>query len=407
MTIYRLNPSAGTDGTGTTVNPWNTLVAKTLATGDTLLIDSGTTYYGAIPSGVSSPEQVTLAEYGTGERPIIDLSISVTLAPSGTAGVWSVSLGSNVGGNASEDGLPLDFVPWTTDIATTAALMGAGSFSFDPVGFVLYVKPTGGSISGKTYRASAAVNAIGNSAAHYKTIRNLDIRRASKHAFVHVASYAVEIENCIARHCGGYYDTTAAFYAGNGFEFGNDCVDIYVNKCEAYDTFDSPFTSQGYAAQTGAFSARNHQYDDCIAERYGYAAFEFVTLDTHQQLCGVYVNRPYARDGGNSASWSGDRNGKGDAVLIYSGAAGKGGVFDVHVIEPDFERQKYGVRNQFTTTAMRVVGGRIIGSETAWASTEQLGTPPYARAILAVSSDTLTDGATDLAGGFTDSLVRF
>lgn len=408
MATYRLNPAAGSDGTGTTVNPWKTLVGKSaLAEGDTLLIDSGTTYAGNFPANFASANRLTIAEYGSGARPILDMGINVTPTPSGTAGVWSVAFASNVGGNVAVDGAPMLFVPWTTNIATTAALMGSNSFSFDPVNFILYIKPAGGTIAGKTFKASTFVNGLAASGSHRKTLRNLEFRQASKHAFVHVASYATTVENCISRHCGGYYDTGAGFYAGNGFEFGNDCIDVLVNTSEAYDTFDSPFTSQGYGGQTSALSARNHEFNDCRAERYGYAAFEFVTLSPWQTMNGVWINRPYARDGGNAASWSGDRNGKGAALLVYSGAAGKGGVERVFCTDPDFERQKYGVRNQFTTTAVRVDGGRIIGSETAWASTEQLGTPIFARAVLAVSSETLTSGAIDLAGGFADSLVRY
>jgi hypothetical protein len=408
MATYRLNPNSGTDGTGTTTNPWNTLVGKTaLAEGDTLLIDTNTTYAGNFPTSFVSANRLTIGEYGTGNRPIIDMGIVVSPTPSGTPNIWSVSFASNVGGNVSVDGLPMSFVEWDTDIATTAATMGADSFSFDPVNFILYIKPANSTISGKVFKASTYVNGMAASGSNRKLLQNIEFRQASKHAFVHVASYSLTIENCIARHCGGYYDTGASFYAGNGFEFGNDCIDILVNSSEAYDTFDSPFTSQGYGGQLSAMSARNHEYNDCIAERYGYAAFEFVTLSPWQTLNGVWVNNPYARDGGTTASWSGDRNGKGDALLVYSGAAGKGGVERVYCNNPDFERQKYGVRNQFTTTAIRVDSGRIIGSETAWASTEQLGTPIFARAVLAVSNATVTDGTTDLAGGFTDSLVRY
>lgn len=412
MATYRFNPSAATDGTGTIVNPWNTLVGKTLANDDTLLIDTNTTWRApsgqqAIPAGIADPARITIAEYGTGARPKISGGQIIAMTASAVPGVFQWSAGSNLCGNLTVDGVMQTFVPWTTDLATTAALMSAGSMSFDYVNFILYCKPVGGSLLGKEVEASVVRNGmLLTSGQHVKNLRNLHFSRMSQHGAASNTTSGITWENSLFDKCGGFRNTGANFFAGNGLEMSQNSIDCLAVNCEAYDIFDSPFSSQCYGGQTGHQYIRNHEYRDCKAERFGFAAFEFSALDTFEDMRGLYVIRPYVREGGTAASWSGDRDGKGCGVMMLSGHLGLGVLDGIQVIDPDIAKCKFGLSNQWSQGIMRVSGGSVLESVTAWARTEQFGSPNIARTIIAVSLSTETSGTTSL-GGYTDSLVRY
>lgn len=412
MAIYRLNPAAATDGTGTTVNPWNTLVGKSMAADDTLLIDCNTTWRApsgsqGFPAGITDPARITIAEFGTGERPHITGGQIITMTASGTPGVFQWSAGSNICGNLSVDGVMQTFVAWNTDLATTAAAMPVGSMSFDYTNFIMYCKPAGGSLTGKEVEASVVRNGLlFTSGQHVKTARNLRFSRMSQHGAASNTTSGITWENSRFERCGGYRNVGAAFHAGNGLEMSQNSIDCLAINCEAYDIFDSPFSSQCYGGQVGHFYIRNHEYRDCKAERFGFGAFEFSALDTFQDIRGIYVLRPYVRDGGSAASWSGDRGGKGCGIMLLSGLIGAGVLDNIHIIEPDIARCQFGLSNQWSQGTMRVDGGKILESATAWARVEQFGSPNIARTIIAVSNETQTTGVTSL-GGYADALVRY
>lgn len=406
MTIYRLNPTAGSDGTGSTANPWNTLVGKTLANDDTLLIDTGKTYRGGIPDTVWAASRITIAEYGTGALPHITGGQIITMTASASAGVFQWSAGSNICGNATVDGVIQKFVAWNTDLATTAAQMPAGSMTFDYTNFILYVKPVGGTLVGKEVEASTVRNGmLCTSGQHVKNVRNLRLSRFSQHGAATNTTSGVTFQYVVVEKCGGWRNVAGNFYAGNGIEMDQNSIDCLADGCSAFDIFDSAFSSQCYGAQVGSYFIRNHEYRDCRAERFGFGGFEFSTLDTFQNISGIYVIRPFIRDGGVDTHWAGDRGGKGCGVMMLSSHLGLGILDNVHVVDPDIARCMYALSNQYSNGGMRVDGGSVKGI-TAMARVDQLGSPNYARSYIAVSSKTRVDGPT-LGNGYADAITRF
>lgn len=407
MTIFYVNPAAGSGGTGTEANPFNNFSSITTVAGDSVLIRTNTTFNGGIPDAIFAPGNVTVGYYGTGARPIIFGGQTVTMTASASPGIFQWSAGSNICGNASINDVMCRWVEWNTSLAITAPTMTDDSMTFDYVNFILYVKPAGGTLAGKTVVASVVVNgARDDDGGTLNFIDGIDFRRMSRHGAVMANAHGVHYRDCIARECGGWRDIAGNFWVGNGFEIGGTSIDAVIERCESYSVFDSGFTSQLYAAQTGVQAARNHTYVDCKVVGCGYSGYEFAALDTFQRLEGMYVIRPYARDCGVDAHWSQNRGNKGHAISMIAGHTGLGALDRVLVESPDFARQKYGVRNSFSNGVMRINGGTITGSETNAILTEQLGSPSYARTIVAISSRTNITG-TDANGGYSDSIVRF
>lgn len=74
MTIYYIDPSAGTDGSGTEGSPFNNWTSVTWAAGNSYLQKRGTTWTGqvSIQASGTAGNRVVMGAYGTGARPVID-----------------------------------------------------------------------------------------------------------------------------------------------------------------------------------------------------------------------------------------------------------------------------------------------------------------------------------------------
>lgn len=326
MPVLHYNTALGSNGTGSSINPYNTFAAGAPADGDTVLIATGTVNREAFPAAWLNFNDITIAEYGTGAEPV--LSAAVVHVPadftSVGSGVWSLALGSNIGGNVLQDGVPMTFVAWNTNVSTTLGGAAVGSFSFDYNAFILYVKPTGGVMTGKEFEVSKRLNLIGSvQTKRGLTMRNLVLRQPSAHGVLLLNRTETFIDNVPVQVAGGARDTSAGVHYGNGIELANGCFVAEVRNCSADDVFDSAFTSQLYGGTPTRLS--DHDWVNNRAARCGLAAMEIaiITNTARSEILNVLTDGLDAVDIGIAGTgWSGDRSGTTYSTYNFAGSLG-------------------------------------------------------------------------------------
>lgn len=90
MTVYYLDPSRSTNGTGTQLNPYNTFSSFTDVNNNTLLIKAGTTIRQALV--LNGRSGFTIGAYGTGHRPLILGSVILTVPWQQDATGWYIAV---------------------------------------------------------------------------------------------------------------------------------------------------------------------------------------------------------------------------------------------------------------------------------------------------------------------------
>jgi hypothetical protein len=310
------------------------LAAITTTAGDVVLLRSGVTYAASsVPASLLTPNNITLGMTGTGNRPIIsagELCASWTY-DAGNNVYASAPYAANFLGNVTEDGVPMKFTAWTTDLATTAALMvagqslpaWAGSMTFNPSTRVLYVRPSAGVASEHQYVVSA-VGSSGNcglnnqQSARNLLIEDISVRHVSRHGVYLLNKIDPVLRNVEMRFIGGA--KPSSLYMGNGLEMAVGVHGAQVIGCTASDIFDTGMTSQlyeGTAAQIGW-----HYYEDCTVERFGMHGIEVSVQTALQTINDVYVDGLTAVDAGTYC-WGGNRNGAAFTCLSNSLNSGR------------------------------------------------------------------------------------
>ena len=217
MTLLHVDTSAGVDGNGSLANPYNTAASLSPSNGDSILFKTGTSVpVSTLPAGWLSFETLTVGAYGTGDKPILTGGVvRADWTEDAPNGVWYRAYGSNIVGNITEDGTPMDFVAFTVNIATTAALMAAGSFSFDYTGFVLYIKPSSGAPASHVYVVSESMYCITSGTEKSGLIlRDMELRSASRHAILLFNKTDLLIDGVEVNVAGGIREGSS--HLGNG-----------------------------------------------------------------------------------------------------------------------------------------------------------------------------------------------
>lgn len=305
------------------------LAATVVASGDSILLRGGVTYAASsMPASISSAANLTIGYTGSGERAIISGGV-VRADWTYDAGnnVYSRAYGSNVLGNVTEDGVPMRFTTWTTDVATTTALMDGtsnaphwqGAMTYDPATFTVYIRPSSGTASQHVYVVSESNYGIYvSNTVTGLLIDGLDIRNISRHGITAFNRNGIVIQDTDFRVMGGHIP--GALYMGNGIELASGCNGALVQRCRFYDIFDSGATTQLYESTPKTISG--HTYIDNYGERYGLTVIEISTQAANQTITDVEVSGLVAVDG-QQYSWGGDR-GIGSAVsFLCSGAGSK------------------------------------------------------------------------------------
>lgn len=300
MTVYRV--SNNTD-----------LAAVTTAQGDTVLFLAGTQFSAAsIPSGFLAPSSLTLGVYGSGDKPIISGGVARSdwVYDAGN-NVYSRIAASNILGNVTEDGIPMKFVAWNTDIATTASSMvsgsngiyWSGSFAYNPATFTIYIRPSSGVAADHAYVTSESLYGLFTATSGTGTvIDGLSFKNISRHGIALQNRKSVSISGCDFAIMGGHY---ISVHVGNGIELAENCHGAAVSGCSFVDIFDTAATSQAYA--TSAARITGHTYTNNTVRRFGMHGIEVSAHTANQLVEGIEVDGMTAIDGG--AGWSGDRNG--------------------------------------------------------------------------------------------------
>ncbi len=301
MTIYYADNSAA-------------LAAITTGASDTVLLKTGETFAAAsVPAGILTPSGVTIGYYGTGAKPIIDGGVirSDWVFDAGN-NVYSRSAASNILGNVTEDGVPMKFVAWNTDIATTAASMvsgsngtyWSGSFTQNPATFTIYIRPSSGAASSHAYKCSESLYGFSVlSAGSNSVVDGLELRSISRHGIVTQNRIGFSVSNCDFRIIGGHY---ISVHVGNGIEFAENSHGAVASGCLFEDIFDTATTSQAY--RPSASRITSHLHEDLTIRRFGMHGVEVSAHTADQAISDIEINGIAALDQG--IGWSGDRAGR-------------------------------------------------------------------------------------------------
>lgn len=291
------------------------LSAIVTATGDTVLLKSGRTYSAsAVPASLLTPSNITLGVSGTGAKPIITGGVTrADWTYDAANNVYSrPAYASNVLGNVTEDGVPMKHVPWTTNLATTAALMvsgknglyWSGSMTFDPTARILYIRPSTGTAIQHLYVVSETLNGLANySRSRGLVIDGMDIRSVSRHGIDSKQKTNLVISNCDFNVIGGA--KPGSLWLGNGIELSLGVWGAEVRDCVFYDVFDSPVTSQLY--EGSAATIGSHLWKNLTFIRYGLAGVEVSIHTANQEIRDIETVGITSVD--NGTGWGGDRNG--------------------------------------------------------------------------------------------------
>lgn len=315
MTIYYIDSNS-------------TLAGVTPSASDVLLFSTGVTFSAAsVPAGLLSASNLTVGYYGTGAPPIISGgTVRADWAYDAVNNVYSRSAyAGNTLGNVTENGVPMKYVPWTTDLATTAALMNAGqslpfwsgSMTYDPTAKIVYIRPSSGTTSGKEYIVSEVLNGFSNSSTQRGlTIDGIEFRNLSRHGIDLKNKTTLAISNCTFRAIGG--TKPASLWLGNGIELAVGVWGAQTINCQFFDIFDSPVTSQLYEATPTAIGS--HLWQNLTMTRYGLAGVEVSCQTTNQQeIRDIEINGIASSN--NGVGWSGDRNGSVITNLTQGGTS--------------------------------------------------------------------------------------
>lgn len=304
--------------TGSQSTPFNTLAQATTGTindGDTLALKCGSVFRESMGSYVLQRNFLRIVAYGEGARPrIVGSDIITSWSYNATYGLFSTNLGSNVGGNVTENGVPLRFTAWNTDIATTAPNIPQGGFTFDSVNFILYVRPGGGNMSGVFEVSSRlyGIYALDTRTGHY--IEGVEISGFSRHGMIYQNKTNLEINDVYVRQCGGVY--SGGFYIGNGIEISKGCDYAVCRDSRIEDIFDSAISPQLFEASaatlTGVRVIRN------TLRRCGMGGVEISSQTASNSIYGTEVGYNDIADIGQN-NWSGDRGGSAFYIAVNGG----------------------------------------------------------------------------------------
>jgi len=356
MTTYYVDTSMPTDGTGTIVNPYNTLASVTTADNDTVLIKTGTTLV-RNPAGLTfypalflSKNNLTFGEYGTGAKPSFNGGVLHQYTDFVQDGVvWYLQFTAlysvtNRMGNISEDGLKMNFYTWVS-LADAKTNMIDGQYTIDFTNNRIYIKPTGGSITGRSYISSEITHGlredtIAGTSTTGLTVRNLEFTRLSGHGGVLGYKTNARFIGVEFNYIGGFWNTAGTIQAGNGLELTAGCSNIQIEDFTANDIFDSAFTAQVYELTKN--SIEDISLSNASIARCGLSGIELScpqsATGTYQTVKNVNVSNVVISDIAPNSSgstrwdynWSGYRGGYALNLTNNGGATNKISGCNIH-----------------------------------------------------------------------------
>lgn len=308
------------------INTDTDLAACNPGNGDTILFKSGATFSAAaLPLALLEHDNLTLGVSGTGAKPIITGGIFRSDWTYDAANnVYSrPAYSSNILGNVEEDGVQMKSILWMGSIAATAPNMvsgynapyWAGSMTYDPTNFILYIRPSVGSVTGHQYQVSESLYIADPFVANVGlTMDGLVLRQASRHGLRLRNKRNVKLTNLETHSHGGRWETT--YFIGNGVEISGGCYGLECYDFYAKDIYDSPISPQLYSSTPNGLSG--HHYRNITVERWGMHGFEITSQTADNLIRDVWVENLVSRDGG--LGFSGDRLGATFSCVVNNGS---------------------------------------------------------------------------------------
>lgn len=312
-TVY-IDPDVAATGNGTASAPYKRWSDVTFTPGTLYVQKKGTIAREqvTITAAGTADKPIILGAYGTGNAPIIQGSEPVTGWTVESGSIYRKSMSSAGIGIVVQDSVPLTFLPWDTDVATTFASATAGAFSFNRATNTLYVWCSdSNSPDSRAIEAGTRPYGILGTNCSYITIDGLKVRWAALHGIAFRDSNAVTVQNSTITGCGGSWSSSA--YAGNGVEFGNSVANGTVLNCTISDIFDSGIAVRTYASSA---VAANLSFAGNTITRSGYAGIDVAVLPGYSNAAintvAISGNSVYQ----SGTGWSGIRAGGGAGILV-------------------------------------------------------------------------------------------
>lgn len=328
----------------------STLASITSANGDLLLFKSGSRFSAAaIPTSFTYPDNLTIGYYGTGAKPVIDGGVVREDWTLESGSIYKRDYASNTIGNVTEDGEPMTMVAWTTDFATTAALMSAGTFAIQPTTWTVYIWPSSGTPAAHEYIVSESLYGLELTTADtntFTTLLTLDgirVEHISRHGIIGRRKGRCTVTNIEGRFIGGYYQESAATRLGNGVEFSRGTDGSTFDGILMEDVFDSGVTSQLYDAAPTVLT--DHYWSNLILRRCGLYGVEHSNQANNQTLRNIWTESALIEDVSTDACWSGKRGGSAiGSFQADTWMTGKSRVINTHYADITINRCQYASR---------------------------------------------------------------
>lgn len=271
-----------------TINSDADLPSLTTASGDTVLFKTNTIFNPTLlKDAFLSVDNLTIGYTGTGSKPIF----SGATTRSGSSftqdvigGVWYINSATNIYGNITEDGVKMQYVEWTTDLATTKALMVDGQFTVDGGAVIggsnyrIYIKTAGNNPVGKTYVLSEANYGIRTSISPVSTtglrISDLSFNQLSRFGLLLAGTKNAVVNNVDFDYIGGTRSGGVSF--GNGVQLYDGVVNLAITNSTATNIFDTGFSTQVFTPSATSY-ASDTTYENLIISKCGMSAIEIST----------------------------------------------------------------------------------------------------------------------------------
>jgi hypothetical protein len=308
--------------------------------GDAIKFRRGGIFEGGIEADWSGTAEnpIIIDAYGSGDLPVF-LGSRVETGWSNVSGtIYSKSKtytpGVTGAGIILEDGVPLEFRVWNIDAATSFG-PDTGVFTYDPSSFnssTLYIRCTdSGNPSAHTIEAGFDLFGIHGDGRSYIRINNIHFQNYSLHGVTMKNCSNIEVRNCIAENIGGaILSTSPVIYAGNGFEFTLNSSNCSVYDSTAKNIFDSGFSPQVFESNT---TTRNVLFENCTAEKCGFAGFELSVLkygtSSNESLENIRIVSCAVT--GSGTGWSGIRYGSEGHGIRVKADTGAGDITGVSI----------------------------------------------------------------------------
>jgi hypothetical protein len=342
VATYYFDSNKPPGGDGSLAAPWNTFASAIgLADDDYLRLARGSVFRETLSLPFNG---IKIDSYGDAlNAPIISGADVITSWTPVGSGIFSYSTGSNVGGNVAEDGEPMIFKAWNTNLVTTNLQLG--EYTVDPTGFLIYIRPRLGTTVGSVYTVSVRLYAWNSSAVKSNCLmQDIQIQQISRHGIALLNRSNSRFSGLNFWLIGGFKDPSV--YVGNGIELSTGSNDFEVEGCNFKYIFDSACTTQLYDGSPQTLS--RHRWVNLTVDGAALSGVEISCQTANQNITNVIVENLTAVNLGN-VGWLRNRTlSPYGAGFINNGGATSGGS-NICIVNSNITSPRFGIINASAT----------------------------------------------------------